>query len=236
MVTPQRLSDRAAGASELVFHGVRRRPWRVADDPVGTCLGLESQVQQILAAQAHDERGGHDGDDKQQAHDNRRRDLGKENSEFEPQPVQGCEYPRPQQGGRKESDGERQRPEARRVAAQQRPHSDDRENHAEHDAEAALGADPYIVVRNALVLFVLGHARFRYNFEAKTLTWPDATAASVVDTATTGTPANDNEPEDPNQNEGPPPSDVPEAAPPQNTVEALPKPTNEFQIASEILR
>jgi hypothetical protein len=171
-------------------------PGGFAHDPVGMCLGLEPQVQQFLAAQALDQRGGHDGDDKQQAHDDRRRDLGKENAEFEPQPVQGCEHLRPQQGGRKESDRKRQRPEARFVATQQRRRTDDREDDAEHDAEAALGADPYVVVPNALVFFVLDHALSCHKLEANALAWPDATTASDADTATTAMPANDKEPEE----------------------------------------
>src|SRR5215470_5002960 len=52
--------------SELVLHGLRRRPRRGAVNPVALCVGIAPQPQEVLAKSAHDEADRHDGHEEQQ--------------------------------------------------------------------------------------------------------------------------------------------------------------------------
>src|SRR5258708_27370929 len=69
--------------SELPGHGVRRRAWRIALDPVGDGIAVQAKAERILAEPAaHEPDGGH-GSVEDQAHDHGA-DAG---MEHQPEPV-----------------------------------------------------------------------------------------------------------------------------------------------------
>src|SRR5947207_14511948 len=74
--------------SELVLHGLRRRPRRLALDPVTLGAAVDPRPQEILAEGAHDEADRRNGDEEQQAEHQRVHDLVEQQAELQPQPVQ----------------------------------------------------------------------------------------------------------------------------------------------------
>src|SRR5580692_8945153 len=61
--------------SELILHGLRRRPRGLAFDPVALGAAVEPQAQKILAARPRQQADRRDGDEEQQPQHDRRHDL-----------------------------------------------------------------------------------------------------------------------------------------------------------------
>src|SRR3546814_13079441 len=68
--------------SELIDHGVRRRPGRKAIDPVASRLGIAPPPQRIAAANAHDKRCWNEHRSEHQEHHDRVRDTGQEQAKL----------------------------------------------------------------------------------------------------------------------------------------------------------
>src|SRR4051794_17931816 len=94
--------------SELVLHGLRRRPRGLPLDPVALGAAVHPQAQEILAERPHDEADRRDGHEEQQAEDQRVHDLVEEQAELQPKPVQRPQHLGIGVGDHQEHDRERQ--------------------------------------------------------------------------------------------------------------------------------
>src|SRR5260370_4558328 len=86
------LSNSELAESELVAHRLRRRPRRRAIDPVALGRGIEPEAQEVLAHGAHHETDRHYGHQYHQPQPDMVHDLVQQQTELQPQPVEGIEY------------------------------------------------------------------------------------------------------------------------------------------------
>src|SRR5262245_23790280 len=75
--------------SELLFHRVRRRSWRLARDPVACRRRVAAQTQRVFAGPAHENAYGRDGRVEQNHQNDRTDGLGQEETELEPRAIEG---------------------------------------------------------------------------------------------------------------------------------------------------
>ncbi|KAK6021262.1 DsbA-like protein [Ostertagia ostertagi] len=146
--------------SELVAHGLRRRPRRAALDPVGLGAGIELLPQEVLAERAHDQADRHDGDEEQQAEDQRVHHLVEKKAELQPEPVQRAERFRIDERHDQKGRRNRQHPLPGRAllssVAPQVDRAQDSEETRENEPEAAIGARLDVLLTRIILMKLAG--------------------------------------------------------------------------------